>query len=187
MTEITKRALLGAGGLLTLAAGAAKAAEGGPFVTKHAGVFNGQKVDYVATVGETVLTGADGQPTIRFVCTSYVKTGADPKTRPVLFAFNGGPSSSSATLHMAALGPKRIVVPQDPKAPAPPPSMTDNPFTVLDVADIVLIDPAETGFTRILPGGKKEVFYSVEGDSQSVSDFIVAWIKANGQIGRAHV
>ncbi len=68
MTEITKRALLGAGGLLTLAAGAAQAAEGpagGPFVSQHSGVFNGQKVDYVATVGETVLSGADGQPTIR--------------------------------------------------------------------------------------------------------------------------
>ncbi len=124
MTPITKRALLGAGGILTLAAGAAKAAEGGPFVTKHTGVFNGRKVDYVATVGETVLTGADGQPTIRFVSTSYVASGADPAKRPVLFAFNGGPSSSSATLHMVALGPKRIAVAQDPKAPAPPPSLT---------------------------------------------------------------
>src|SRR4051812_31020352 len=117
MTEITKRALLGAGGLLTLAAGAAQAAEGGPFVTYHSGFFNGQKVDYVATVGETLLTGADGQPNIRFVSTSYVKDKAHPAKRPVLFAFNGGPSSSSATLHMVALGPKRIAVEQDPKAP----------------------------------------------------------------------
>jgi len=179
MTPITKRALLGAGGLLTLATGAAKAAEGRPFVTRHSGVFNGQKIDYVATVGETVLTGADGQPTIRFVSTAYVKAGADPAKRPVLFAFNGGPSSSSATLHMVALGPKRIAVEQDPKAPGPPLSMADNPSTVLDVADIVFIDPAETGFTRILPGGKREYFYSIEGDSQSVSDFVVAWIRAN--------
>ena len=181
MTEITKRALLGAGGLLTLAAGAAQAAEGGPFITRHTGVFGGQTVDYVATVGETVLIGADGQPTIRFVCTSYVKAGADPATRPVLFAFNGGPSSSSATLHMVALGPKRIAMAQDPKAPAAAPAMADNPLTVLDVADIVFIDPAETGFTRILPGGKRDYFYSIEGDSQSVSDFIVAWVKANGR------
>lgn len=181
MTEITKRALLGASGLLSLAAGAAKAAEGGPFVTKHTGVFNGQKVDYIATVGETVLTGADGQPTIRFVSTSYVKAGGDPAKRPVLFAFNGGPSSSSATLHMVALGPKRIAVEQDPKAPGAPISMADNPLTVLDVADIVFIDPAETGFTRILAGGKREYFYSIEGDSQSCSDFIVAWVKANGR------
>lgn len=181
MTEITKRALLGAGAVLSLAAGAAKAAEGGPFVTRHAGVFNGQKIDYVATVGETVLTGADGQPTIRFISTSYVKDKADPAKRPVLFAFNGGPSSSSSTLHMVALGPKRIAVEQDPKAPGAPPSMSDNAQGVLDVADIVFIDPAETGFTRILPDGKREYFYSIEGDSQSCSDFIVAWVKANGR------
>lgn len=181
MTEITKRALLGAGGLLSLAAGAAKAAEGGPFITRHSGVYGGQQVDYVATVGETILTGSDGQPTIRFVCTSYVKAGSDPVKRPVLFAFNGGPSSSSATLHMLALGPKRIAVEQDPKAPAPAPSMTDNPLTVLDVADLVFVDPAETGFTRILAAGRREYFYSIEGDSQSVSDFIVAWTKGNGR------
>ena len=181
MVEITKRALLGAGGLAVLAAGAAQAAEGGRFITRHTGVFNGQKVDYVATVGETLVAGADGQPIARFVCTSYVKAGADPATRPVLFAFNGGPSSSSATLHMVALGPRRIVVAQDPKAPSLGPKLTDNIDTVLDVADLVFIDPAETGFSRVLPAGKTPWFYSVEGDAQSVSDFVVAWIKANGR------
>jgi len=181
MAEITKRALLGAGGLAVLAAGAVQAAEGDPFVTKHSGVFNGRKVDYVATVGETVIAGSDGQPTARFVTTSYVKADGDAATRPVLFAFNGGPSSSSATLHMVALGPRRIVVGQDPKAPALAPKLTDNIDTVLDVADLVFIDPAETGFSRVLPGGKTPYFYSVEGDAQSVSDFVVAWSKANGR------
>ena len=177
---ITKRALLGAGGLALAAAGAARAAEGGPFVTQHTGVFGGQKVDYTATVGETVIAGSDGQPTVRFVSTSYVKRGGDPASRPVLFAFNGGPSSSSATLHMLALGPRRLTVSQDPKA-AVAGGLVDNLDTVLDVADLVFIDPAETGFSRVLPGGKTPYFYSVEGDAQSVSDFVVAWIKANGR------
>lgn len=180
MPEITKRALLGATGLLA-ATPALAATEGGPFVTKHSGVFNGQKVDYVATVGETVIRNAAGEPSCRFVTTSYVKAGGDPARRPVLFAFNGGPSSSSATLHMMALGPKRIVVAQDPKAPAPPPELRDNTLTVLDACDIVLIDPAETGFSRILPGGKQGYFYSVNGDAQSVTDFVTTWIKANGR------
>lgn len=181
MAEITKRALLGAGGLAVLAAGAAQAAEGGPFVTRHSGAFNGQPVDYVTTVGETLIAGADGQPTARFVCTSYVKAGGDPATRPVLFAFNGGPSSSSATLHMVALGPRRIVVGQDPQGPALAPKLVDNVDTVLDVADLVFIDPAETGFSRVLPAGRTPYFYSVEGDAQSVSDFVVAWTRANGR------
>ena len=181
MTEITKRALLGAGGLAVMAAGPALAADGGPFVTRHSGTFNGRKVDYVATVAATTINSADGQPAVRFVTTAYTATGTEAAKRPVLFAFNGGPSSSSSTLHMAALGPKRIAIAQDPKAPAPAPSMADNPLTVLDVADIVFIDPAETGFSRILPGGRREYFHSLEGDSQSVSDLVVAWVRANGR------
>lgn len=155
----------------------------GRFVTGHTGVFNGQSVDYVATVGETVLVDAAARPTVRFVSTSYVASGADPAKRPVLFIFNGGPSASSATLHMLALGPKRIGIAQDPTSPAPPPGMADNSRTVLDVADLVFVDPAETGFSRLLPAGKREYFYSVNGDAQSVSDFVVAWSKANGREG----
>jgi len=188
---ITRRAWLAgtAGGIaaaeLATQAGAA-AAQGapapfGPFVTHHQGVFGGQAMAYTATVGETVIADDKSQPTCRFVTTAYVKDGADPATRPVLFGFNGGPSSASAALHMVALGPKRIAIAQDPAAPAPPPSMADNPLCVLDVADIVFIDPAETGFSRILPSGKREVFYSVNGDAQSVTDFILAWTKANGR------
>src|SRR4051812_39339435 len=127
MTEITKRALLGASGLAVLAAGASAAPlEGGPFVSKHTGAFNGRKVDYVATVSATTINGPDGRPGARLVTTAYTAAGVDAAKRPVLFAFNGGPSSSSSTLHMAALGPKRIAFAQDPKVPAPAPSMADN-------------------------------------------------------------
>src|SRR5262245_23438903 len=85
-----------------------------PFVTHHRGVFNGQTVDYTATVGAQEIVDAAGRASARFVFTSYVRDGAEPATRPVLFLFNGGPSTSSATLHMTALGPRRIVVEQDP-------------------------------------------------------------------------
>ncbi|MDZ4371676.1 MAG: hypothetical protein U1C74_09685 [Phenylobacterium sp.] len=188
MAGFTKRDLLAAGALamsatpaLTQTATAQASAPTAPVATRHSGTFNGRRVAYTATVGETVISGADGQPTARFVTTSYVADKTDPARRPVLFAFNGGPSSSSATLHMLALGPKRYRVAQDPKAPALPLQLVDNPETVLDVADIVLIDPAETGWSRILPAGKRETFYSVEGDARSVSDFVIAWIRANGR------
>lgn len=184
MPQITKRALLAAGAAAALSGGQARAqtATFGPFTTRRSATFNGRAIDYVATVGETILTGADGQPTARFVTTSYVSQGARPESRPVLFAFNGGPSSSSATLHMMALGPRRIVVPQDLAAPvAGELPVVDNTETVLDVADLVFIDPAETGFSRVLPGGKRDYFYSVEGDAQAASDFVVAWCKANGR------
>ncbi|ODT86760.1 hypothetical protein [Phenylobacterium sp. SCN 70-31] len=189
MAGFTKRDLLAAGAVAAAGAtalaqaqpAASATASSAPVVTRRTGVFNGRKVAYAATVGETLIAGADGQPTARFVTTSYVAEKADPAKRPVLFAFNGGPSSSSATLHMLALGPKRYRVAQDPRAPALGLELVDNTETVLDVADIVLIDPAETGWSRILPAGKRDYFYSVEGDARSVSDFVVAWCRANGR------
>ena len=79
------------------AAPAAEAPAAQSFVTRHVGTFNGQKVKYVATVGETVLRNAAGEPTIRFVTTSYVREGLkDKASRPVIYLFNGGPSSASA-------------------------------------------------------------------------------------------
>ncbi|WP_369059517.1 hypothetical protein ABOZ73_18215 [Caulobacter sp. 73W] len=186
MTSMTKRGwLAGAASIAGLVAASGALAQsrpstGGPFITRHTGTFNGKKLSYTATVGETILRDAAGVATARFVSTSYVRDKADP-ARPVVFAFNGGPSSSSQTLHMMALGPKRPPVAQDPRAPEPAPSLIDNTFSILDTADIVMVDPAETGFSRVLPGGKREYFYSVEGDSQSVSDFLTAWCKANGR------
>ena len=153
------------------------------FVTRHNGVFNGQKVKYTATVGETVLRNEAGEPIIRFVTTSYVREGVkDQAARPVLFLFNGGPSSSSSWLHMGALGPRRISPPQDVNAEIPKPyKVVDNSYSLLDVADLVFIDPAETGFTRVLPAGKRADFYDADGDAKSVSQFVEAWLMANGR------
>ncbi len=153
------------------------------FVTRHSGTFNGQKVKYVATVGETILKDKDGVPTLSFMTTAYVREGVkDHAARPVIFLFNGGPSSSSSWLHVGAFGPKRITVPQDVGASVPTPyALQDNPYTVLDVADLVFVDPAETGFTRVAPGGKRADFYTAYGDAKSVAQFVEAWIRANGR------
>jgi carboxypeptidase C (cathepsin A) len=115
------------------------------------------------------------------VSTAYVRANVDPGARPVLFLFNGGPSVASSILHMFALGPKRIAAEQDPALPPAEPRLVDNTFSVLDVADLVFVDPAETGFSRVLPAGDRAHYYSVNGDAQSVSDFVVAWRRANGR------
>lgn len=153
------------------------------FVTRHTGTFNGEKIKYVATFGETVLTNAAGEPTIGFWTTSYVREGVkDRAARPVIFLFNGGPSSASTWLHMGAFGPRRIAPPQDVTAEIPKPyKVVDNAYSLLDVADLVFVDPAETGFTRVLPAGKRSDFYDVNGDARSVSRFVEAWLKANGR------
>ncbi len=153
------------------------------FATHHAGTFNGQKIKYLATVGETVIRDDQGQPFVRFVTTSYVREGVkDKAARPVIFLFNGGPSTASAWLHMGAFGPRRIAPPQDPTAEIPKPyKVVDNAYTVLDVADLVFVDPPETGFSRVLPAGKRSDVYQVNGDAKAVSRFVEAWLKANGR------
>ena len=153
------------------------------FVTKHTGTFNGQRINYVATVGETILKDEAGTATASLFSTSYIHADMNDKARrPVIFAFNGGPGASSAFLHMGAIGPKRVVFPADLNAEiAAPYKLADNNYALLDMADLVLIDPVETGYSRLAPGAKRESFNTAEGDAKSVAQFIQAWIKANAR------
>lgn len=149
------------------------------FVTQHQGTFNGQPIRYTATVSETILKDEAAS----IFSTSYVRDGVTDKARrPVIFAFNGGPGAASVWLHMGALGPKRVLIPADPNAEIKAPyTVVDNPYALLDVADVVLIDPVETGYSRLLPGAKRESFFTAAGDAKAVAQFIQAWSKANGR------
>ncbi|MDB5583020.1 MAG: hypothetical protein JWR80_8196 [Bradyrhizobium sp.] len=152
------------------------------FVTAHQGVFNGQKVTYTATVDSTVLNDAAGRPAINFVSTAYVRRNVrDPAARPVIFVWGGGPSGPSTGLEMRLLGPRLSTVPPLGQEKGFTPTLVDNPQSVLDAADLVFVDPAETGFTRVLAGGRRAEFYSVDGDAKSIADFIGVWLKANGR------
>jgi carboxypeptidase C (cathepsin A) len=146
-------------------------------------VFHGVSVRYTAVVGETILTDESGAPAASIFATSYLREDGPNKTkRPVIFAFNGGPGSASLYLHMGALGPKRVALPADVDAAVTPPYKTmDNQYSLLDAADLVLIDPVETGFSRIAAGAKSASFYTAAGDAKEFAQFIRAWLKANGR------
>jgi carboxypeptidase C (cathepsin A) len=151
------------------------------FVTKHTGVFGGERISYTATVAPTILADSAGVPAVNFVSTSYVRDGVrDPKNRPVIFAFAGGPSNASTAYHMRILGPRRIMDPP-PEREADGPQIVDNPEGLLDIADVVLVDPAGTGFSRILPAGQRGYFYSINGDVASIEQFITEWLKTHGR------
>lgn len=151
--------------------------------TDHSGVFNGKTIAYQASVEPIVVNDAAGKPGARVVGISYVASGeANPASRPVLFAFNGGPISPSNVLHMGMLGPKRVAIPDDLSASPSTFKLVDNPYTVLDAADIVLIDPASTGFSRVMPGIDPKSYFSVNADAQQVAQFIVEWSKKHGRL-----
>ena len=151
------------------------------FVTHHTGVFGKTRMRYTATVRSTVLTDAAGVPAANFVTTDYVRDDVkDAASRPVIFAWAGGPSNASIAYHTRLLGPKRIMDPA-PGHEADGPTLIDNPDWLLDVADIVLVDPVGTGFSRLLPGGKLSYFYSVAGDAASIEQFMDLWLKAHGR------
>jgi carboxypeptidase C (cathepsin A) len=93
------------------------------------------------------LEGALGEPEAAVLTTSYVLKGADPRTRPVCFAFNGGPGSASIWLHLGALGPKRVLTPNDATMPTAPYAVADNPHSWFEHFDLVFIDPPHTGWS----------------------------------------
>ncbi len=148
---------------------------------KFGGVFGGQKIGYTATIGETILKGEDGTQKAAVVTTSYVKEPRDP-SRPVTFLFNGGPGSGSVWLQMGAFGPKRVAIPSDARDDgAPPYPIVDNPDSLLDVTDLVFIDPPGTGFSYLIGKTEPKEFYGVTQDAKAVAEVIRRWLGDNGR------
>lgn len=161
----------------------AGAARPEPIVTRHEGTFNGKRVRYSALVEAIDVPDAGGKPAARLVSFSYIaEDQGGAENRPVLFLFNGGPISPSIWLHMGSVGPKRIAFPDDLSADPASYKLIDNSYSLLDVADLVFIDPATTGFSRTLPGTPPEAYFSVEADAQQVSAFIVEWLKRHDRM-----
>jgi len=152
--------------------------------TQHQVRIDGQVVRYTATVGWMIMKDDAGKPVARFGYTAYTRDGvADLARRPVTFAFNGGPGSSSIWLHMGILGPRRVVVNDPGYAPPPPTQRVENEFSVLDVTDLVMIDPVGTGFSRPLGDAKGADFWGVDQDIKSVGAFIKRYVTENSRWG----
>ena len=145
------------------------------------GTFGGQRVPYRATIADTILSDDAGKAEAVIVTTSYVKTPMDP-ARPVFFIYNGGPGSGSVWLQMGAFGPKRVAIPSDAKDDgAPPYPLLDNPDSLLDVADLVFIDPPGTGFSHLTQGTDPKKYYGLKQDGRAVAQVIRRWINDNGR------
>lgn len=151
------------------------------FVTKHSARFGGELVAYTATAGETYLSDDKGEPKASFFSFAYVRDGIkDPASRPVTFLWNGGPGSSSIWLHMGSMGPRRAVVPSDAQDDGPPPyQVEDNKDALLDVTDLVFVDPVGTGFSRALGKHENKEFWGLDEDANVMAEFVQTWLTRN--------
>jgi carboxypeptidase C (cathepsin A) len=151
-------------------------------VTEHSVRIDGVQIQYAAEAGWLIMKDEDGEPIARFGYTAYTRRNAgDPAKRPIMFAFNGGPGSSSIWLHMGILGPRRVVVNDGGFAPPPPATVVENGFSVIDVTDLVMIDPVGTGYSRPLGEADGERFWGVDQDIRSVASFIKRYVTEKGR------
>src|SRR5215472_13045797 len=157
--------------------------------THHVIAVDGMEAPYTATAGRVVLR-QEGQTDDKFdgpqakaevFLSAYTLDGADPRTRPVTFAFNGGPGSSSVWLHLGLLGPRRVLMGDVGELLPPPYALADNPQTLLRHSDLVFIDPVSTGFSRAVKGEKSKDFHGYRSDIESVGEVIRLWTTRNGR------
>ena len=150
------------------------------FETQHRATFNGRTLAYRARAGETYLRDGAGEATASIFSFDYIVDSDKP--RPVTFVWNGGPGSASLWLHMGSLVPKRVVVPSDAEHAGPPPyPVIDAPETILDVTDLVFVDPVGTGFSRALGEHEGKEFWGLTEDAESMASFIRQWLTEHGR------
>lgn len=157
-------------------------------VTKHSTKVKGKKFNYTATTGTQPVWDKEGNAIASLFYTYYQRTDVkDTAKRPLVISFNGGPGSASVWMHVAYTGPKVLNVDNE-GYPLQPYGVKTNPYSILDVADIVFVNPVNTGYSRVLPGkdGKmptkaqqKAMFFGVNADVKYLAEWINTFVSRN--------
>ena len=151
-----------------------------PVVLQHSATVQGQTLNYTTTTGLMNVETAGGACEIFFM--AYTLDGVeDPGKRPVTFAFNGGPGSSSEWVQMGFLSPRRVAVDQNGQVTAFPAAIEDNEYSILDLTDLVFIDPVGTGYSAPAEGADIKEFVGYNNDLRSVGDFIRLYTSRYGR------
>lgn len=149
-------------------------------VTNHSIVINGQNLSYQATAGTQPVWNAKGEPIATLFYTYYKKSNSEKEKRPIVFSFNGGPGSASAWMHIAYTGPVILNI-DDEGYPVQPYGVKPNPHSILDVADIVFIDPVNTGYSRMVEDkeGKlpdRKTFFGINADIKYLAEWMNTFV-----------
>ncbi len=146
-------------------------------VTNHEVTIKGKKVPYKATAGTQPVWDEDGKPIATLFYTYYERTDVSNKDRrPLVISFNGGPGSASVWMHIAYTGPKILKI-DDEGYPVQPYGIKDNPNSILDVADIVFVNPVNTGYSRIVdPEADRRQFFGVNQDINYLGEWVNTFV-----------
>lgn len=151
------------------------------FTSEGSIMLRGQKVPFHTVCEDNVFYDDEGKAIASIFSYSYFRSDVqDTASRPIIFAFNGGPGTSSMMVHVGFLGTTRVKYDDSDidgeTIPLPPYPSCDNPQCLLDVADLVIIDPVGTGYGRLLDESKKDLFYGIEPDAEALLTFVQIWL-----------
>lgn len=150
-------------------------------VTHGSVTVDGKAIKYTATAGTILLYNDKNEPTGSMFYVAYTQDGANAKTRPLTFIYNGGPGSSSVWLEMGSFGPVRVVVSDAQATPPPPYDIVPNQYSLLDKSDLVFIDMIGSGYSRVVGVGKGTDFWGVDQDVASFGQFIQRYLTQNNR------
>ncbi|WP_116128196.1 S10 family peptidase [Lewinella sp. IMCC34183] len=145
------------------------------FFSEDAVRIKGANVPYRVESGVQPVYDDTGKVTAGLHYTYYRRTDRDDPNRPLLISFNGGPGSASVWMHLAYTGPKVLNIDEE-GYPVQPYGVSDNPYSVLDVADIVFVNPVNTGFSRMAEGADRSQFFGVNQDIAYLADWLSNWV-----------
>jgi carboxypeptidase C (cathepsin A) len=153
--------------------------------TKHSVTINSKNIDYTATTGMQPLWNNDGEPIASLFYTYYKRSNIkNTENRPLVISFNGGPGSASVWMHIAYTGPRVLKI-DDEGFPIQPYGIKENPHSILDVADIVYVNPVNTGFSRPIPNEEGEVdkenFFGVDADVKYLAEWLNTFVSRNNR------
>lgn len=151
-------------------------------VTEHSISIGGKPIPYRALAGTMLIKNDSGQGIGSMYFTAYTRTDTrDVSHRPITFIYNGGPGSSTIWLQMGAFGPRKVVTSDASPTPPAPYQLVDNANSLLDVTDMVFIDPIGTGFSKVIGKGTGKDFWGVDEDAASIEQFISSYVSRYGR------
>jgi carboxypeptidase C (cathepsin A) len=145
-------------------------------ITHHTMSLHGASLTYTARAGTIVIRNDDDKPQATMFYTAFSLDGANLRTRPVTFFYNGGPGSATLWLRQGSFGPKRVLIGNGVTTAPPPYRMVDNQYTLLDKSDLVFVDMPATGFGRILPGGDPKSIFGSDNDTKAFGQFVQRYL-----------